>query len=78
MASHVFIVAWNRPDLWDYWKRWFTGVETVEVILDRRRGERRRARQTFEPERRQTDRRGPAGVEDELRSLGFAIVSRSA
>lgn len=78
MSSHLFIVAWNRPDLWDYWKRWFTGVENVEVILDRRRGERRRAHQTFEPERRRADRRGQAGIEDELRSLGFAIVSRSA
>lgn len=77
MASHLFIVAWNRPDLWDYWKRWFAGVENVEVILDRRRGERRQARQTFEPDRRQADRR-QAGIEDELGSLGFAIVSRSA
>ena len=51
MASHVFIVAWNRPDLWDYWKRWFSGVDNVEVILDRRRGERRQAPRAFEPER---------------------------
>ncbi|MBI3031796.1 MAG: hypothetical protein HYY64_20010 [Candidatus Rokubacteria bacterium] len=76
MTSHLFIVAWNRPDLWDYWKRWFAGVENVEVILDRRRGERRQSPQAFEPERRRTERRGQAGVDDELRTAGFAIVTR--
>jgi len=76
MTSHLFIVAWNRPDLWDYWKRWFAGVESVEVILDRRRGERRRAPQAFEPERRGAERRGHQDIDDELRSGGFAIVTR--
>jgi len=76
MNAHLFIVAWNRPDLWDYWKRWFSGVENVEVILDRRRGERRRDPQTFEPERRGAERRGREDVDDELRTAGFAIVTR--
>ena len=76
MTSHLFIVAWNRPDLWDYWKRWFAGVESVEVILDRRRGERRQAPQAFEPERRGAERRGRQDIDDELRTGGFAIVTR--
>ena len=76
MTAHLFIVAWNRPDLWDYWKRWFSGVENVEVILDRRRGERRRAAQAFEPERRGTERRCREDIDDELRNGGFAIVTR--
>lgn len=76
MTSHLFIVAWNRPDLWDYWKRWFAGVESVEVILDRRRGERRQPAQAFEPERREMERRTRQDIDDELRSVGFAIVSR--
>lgn len=74
MATHLFIVAWDRPDLWDYWRRWFSGVEDVHVILDRRRGERRQPAQAHEPERRQTDRRSQPGIEADLRSLGFAIV----
>ncbi len=74
MATHIFIVAWDRPDLWDYWRRWFSGVEDVQVILDRRRGERRRAARAHEPERRRTDRRTEPGIEAELRSTGFAIV----
>lgn len=76
MTSHLFIVAWNRPDLWDYWKRWFAGVENVEVILDRRRGERRQPAQAFEPEWRQMERRSRSDVDDELRTAGFAIVTR--
>lgn len=76
MTSHLFIVAWNRPDLWDYWKRWFSGVENVEVILDRRRGERRQAARAFEPERRRAERRSRPDIEDELRTGGFAIVTR--
>ncbi len=76
MTSHLFIVAWNRPDLWDYWKRWFAGVESVEVILDRRRGERRQVPQAFEPERRGAERRCRQDIDDELRTGGFAIVTR--
>ena len=74
MATHLFIVAWYRPDLWDYWRRWFSGVEDVQVLLDRRRGERRQSALAHEPERRRTDRRRPPGIEDELRGMGFAIV----
>lgn len=76
MASHIFIVAWNRPDLWDYWKRWFSGVDNVEVILDRRRGERRQPSEASDPERRQDERRQRPDIDEELRNIGFAIVSR--
>src|SRR4030065_453397 len=36
----LFIVAWKRPDLWDYLRRWFAEVGEVQVLLDRPRGER--------------------------------------
>ena len=74
MAIHLFIVAWDRPDLWDYWRRWFSGVEDVQVILDRRRGDRRHTARAHEPERRGADRRSQPGIDEELRSLGFAII----
>jgi hypothetical protein len=76
MASTLFIVAWDRPDLWDYWRRWFSGVEDVQVILDRRRGDRRRQDEGHEPDRRRSERRASPGIEEELRTIGFAIVSR--
>lgn len=73
MATHLLIVAWDRPDLWDYWRRWFSGVEGILVILDRRRGERRRMLRPHEPERRRGDRRRQS-IDDQLRDMGIAIV----
>ena len=59
MTSLLLIVAWNRPDLWDLWRRWFLGVEEVQVVLDQRRG---------------VERRRQPGLQDELRSTGFALT----
>jgi len=70
----LFIVAWNRPDLWDYLRRWFAEVGGVQVLLDRRRGERRRRVASHEPERRRVGRRHQPHLEDELRSSGFVIT----
>ena len=74
MTSLLLIVAWDRPDLWDLWRRWFAGVEEVQVVLDQRRGERRQRGNVHEPERRRVERRRQPGLEDELRSTGFAIT----
>ena len=76
MAPLLFVVAWNRPDLWDYLRRWFSEVENVQVVLDRRRRERRRPPQAHEPERRRADQRRYPGLEDELYSSGFVITRR--
>ena len=74
MTSLLLIVAWNRPDLWDLWRRWFGGVAEVRVVLDQRRGERRQNGATHDPERRRAERRSQPGLEDELRSTGFALT----
>ena len=74
MAPLLLIVAWNRPDLWDLWRRWFAGVEEVQVVLDQRRGERRQQGNGHEPERRRVERRQQPGLPDELRSTGFALT----
>ena len=72
-TSLLFVVAWNRPDLWDYFRRRFSGIAHVQVILDRRRVERRKTAQAREAERRGAERRR-SGLDDELRSSGFAIT----
>jgi hypothetical protein len=43
------------------------------VILDRRRGERRKHGQTHEPDRRQADRRR-ATIDTDLRYRSFVII----
>jgi hypothetical protein len=73
---HLWIVARDRPDVYEYFKtRLFIGRPNVEVILDRREGERRERTASPSPERRQGDRR-QTSVEDDLASLGIAIVRR--
>ena len=74
MAPLLLIVAWNRPDLWDLWRRWFSGVDHVQVILDRRQGPRQERNHPPEADRREVDRRRQPPIDDELRSTGFALT----
>lgn len=74
VSKQLFIIARNRLKLYQYVKRAFQGNESVEVILDRRVGERRRQTGGRSPERRQADRRGRRDVDNQLRALGWAIV----
>ncbi len=71
----LVIVARDREWLFDYVARAFAGNDTVQVLLDRRVGERRRsADRTGLPERRRGERRRQ-DVASQLRGLGWAIVS---
>jgi hypothetical protein len=75
MARLIFIVARDRPDLYDYLKAQVGGGENVEVILDRRLGERRMRAMTADGERRAADRRANE-IDERLASLGWAVVWR--
>jgi hypothetical protein len=70
----IIIVARDRERLFDYIKRAFAGNDTVEVLLDRRAGERRRSPGSRLPDRRRADRRRH-DVTSQLRGLGWAIVA---
>lgn len=76
MNQLLFIVSREQPDLWDYWKQWFAGIPTVEVIIDRRQGERRQRVEMSGAGQRRSDRRTQP-IDAELRSTGFEII-RSA
>jgi hypothetical protein len=76
MPREIFIVARDRPDLYRYLSQTFADAENVQVIWDRRAGERRVARiEARRPERRRSDRRRRASVEQELRTVGYAFIS---
>ncbi len=77
MTRLLLIVAKDQPDLLEYWKRWFSGLPTVEVVLDRRQGNRRQRPEMAEPGQRQGDRR-QRPIDGELRTTGFDIVRSSA
>jgi hypothetical protein len=69
-----FIVATEDQALYEYLTREFAGRPDVEVIIDRRRGERRRERLARTSERRTGDRRSRSRIDDDLGMLGFAVI----
>ncbi len=70
MARYLFIVARERAQLFAHLQREFAGSADVEVLLDRRRGERRERLLPHEPDRRQADRRGQRGGSSPVRGVG--------
>jgi len=77
VGEHLFIVSRQQLDLYRYLSREFSTEADVEVILDRRYGERRvngDRRSAPRGERRQTDRRGQTQIGNQLNTLGYAFV----
>jgi len=77
LARYIFIVSPRQPALYDYLMKRFLADPIAQVILDRRRAERRQAVGSVMPEleRRQADRRQRPGVSEELRRRSVAIVT---
>ncbi|MBI4594651.1 MAG: hypothetical protein HY728_10590 [Candidatus Rokubacteria bacterium] len=72
----LFIVARNEPRLYATLRQEFAAERGVQVVLDRRGGERRQRHAAQPHERRRQDRRGHAEIDPHLRSIGWAIVRR--
>ncbi|HEX2439644.1 MAG TPA: hypothetical protein VHT71_15145 [Methylomirabilota bacterium] len=75
MRRELFIVARERADLYRYLSQTFADAENVEVIWDRRGGERRRSLNGTHPDRRRRDRRTRTSVDEELRSVGYSFLA---
>jgi hypothetical protein len=73
-VRQLIIVADDRAHLCEHLKRGFAGNETVQVLLNRRVVTRREGSGSYEPERRQADRRSPSKIDALLRAIGWAIV----
>jgi hypothetical protein len=73
-AKQILVVARDRQKLFEYAKRAFSGNSSVEVVLDRRRSERRTAGGASSPDRRRGDRRLMNEIDNHLRALGWAVV----
>lgn len=73
MSRLLFIVSREEPRLYHYVRAAFASTEAVEVILDRRYGERRRSARPVDVDRRQGERRA-TDVGQSLRHLGWATV----
>lgn len=77
MARLVFIVSRHRPELFNFLKREFARNDDVDVLVDRRLGERRLQPMPVNREERIADRR-LEHIDDRLRSLGWAVIWRHA
>ena len=76
MGRTLFIVSRQHPDLYTYLRERFATDTAVEVILDRRVGQRRQREEPAPTEdRRRADRRARPEVELELRSRSHAIIT---
>jgi len=72
--GQLYVVARDRPELYERLRGNFVNEPDAQVILDRRFGGRRQGPQTRSPERRKADRRSRPLVDANLRSLGWAVV----
>jgi len=73
MAELLYIVSRRQPALYERVGREFGDDPGVTVLLDRRRGERRRQSQTVTAERRHAEQR-ERDIGGDLETLGWAIV----
>ena len=71
MGHRICIVSAYRPDLYDDARHGLSFGQNIEVIVDRRVGERRPLERNGDG----NDRRRRS-IDDELRTEGFAIVEQ--
>jgi len=77
VARFLFIVARQLPSVYEHLCQQFAGEPNVEIIMDRRKGDRRQpetAEPPTGPERREGERRRNASADEQLRVMGYAFV----
>lgn len=78
----LFIVGSRRPGFYESLRRTFRGDDTVQVVLDRRRGERRKNRRAGRRkdvrEQRVSERRDRREIDRQIRARGYAVVGITA
>jgi hypothetical protein len=77
IKKYFFIIARRVPATYETMNRSFAGHADIEVILDRRRRERRWQTIPIEANRRARERRA-ADIDTLLRQLGWVVVERRA
>jgi hypothetical protein len=73
-TRHLLIVARNRQPLYEQLRAAFATNDRVQVLVDRRTGERRQRKDTVSAaERRRADRRN-RHIDEQLKTIGWALV----
>ena len=73
----LLVVSARSKPLFDYMTRSLAGTRDIDVIVERRRGERRTTTRTPADDRRRTDRRTRSRVQ-RFPLLGYELVRRDA
>src|SRR2546427_4720958 len=77
-GGSLLIVTRNKPGLYEYVKRLVAKYPRIQVMLDRRRVERRERIGSIGGDRRRAQRRSQPGVTRELPARGWAMTRRRA
>ena len=72
---YLVIVSREELDLWRHVAQYLGEFQGVQVLLDRRKRERRQRGQPVALERRRADRRRPPTAEGDLRGQPFLLVT---
>ncbi len=72
---YLIVVSREQPDLWRHLRQLFTGIDGVNIVLDRRHGGRWQWAQSRAYEERGEDRRRPRDVDAGLSHRSFVIVN---
>src|SRR3989442_11447502 len=75
MSRLLFVVSRAEPKRYEYLRTAFAGEEAMEIVFDRRVGQRLRSPMPYEGDRRRGDRRAP-DLSHELDPLRDALVTR--
>lgn len=75
MARTLVLVSRQHPDLYAFLRDRFSNAPTVDVVLDRRLGQRRQLVSPVRRDRRLADRRSRPDVDTELRERSHVIVT---
>ncbi len=73
-ARSFIIVARDQQELWQALTREFKHIPEIQVLLDRRRGERRRVAVPVAQDRRAARRRSLPHLEDDLHARQYVLV----
>lgn len=70
----LIIVAREQRELWEALTQEFKSIEEIQVLIDRRYGERRKMFQPVSQDRRARERRTLPRLEDDLRARQYVLV----
>jgi hypothetical protein len=77
-ARYLLVVTRHQREFYENIRRALAGYERVQVVLDRRVSQRRQGKATPALDHRSGERRSSSPIDEQLRTLGWALVPLDA